>query len=136
VLHKPFKKCSSSCHNPHASANYKLLNSPFTASTYLPVNVDSFALCWVCHENEVIGNAKTSSATSFRNGDTNLHYTHVHGEKGRSCLVCHSPHATNNQHLIRDKVAFGSWEFRMNYLSNENGGSCAPGCHAERKYTR
>lgn len=137
VVHPPFKKCSSSCHNPHASSNDKLLNTFFTSETYIAVNPDSFALCWECHDPELITNPKTTTATNFRNGDKNLHYVHVHGEKGRSCMLCHNPHASNNPYLVREKVGFGNnWSFRMNYSSNENGGSCAPGCHVERKYTR
>jgi hypothetical protein len=45
-------------------------------------------------------------------------------------------HASTNQHLILDKVAFGEWEMEMNYTPLETGGSCLPGCHAEKKYTR
>jgi len=135
-IHPPFKKCSASCHNPHGSSNYKMLNSAFTPNTYLAVNPDSFALCWVCHDPEMISSAQTTTATNFRNGDKNLHYVHVHGEKGRTCVMCHNPHASSNEHIIRDRVGFGKWEFKMNYSSDENGGSCAPGCHVERKYTR
>lgn len=135
-IHPPFKKCSASCHNPHASDNSVLLNTPYTTHTYIEVNPDSFALCWECHDTELIKDPQTKTATSFIDGDNNLHYIHVHGEKGRNCLICHSPHATKNQHLIREKVGYGKWEFKMNYKSDENGGSCAPGCHAEKKYAR
>lgn len=136
VLHPPFEDCEKVCHNPHSSQDYRLLNLPFPTSNYLPVNSDSFALCWECHGSDMIEKPKTKGSTNFRNDDNNLHYVHVHGNKGRSCIMCHSPHATNNQHLIREKVDFGKWEFNMNYKSDENGGSCAPGCHVERKYTR
>ena len=113
-----------------------MLNTFFTPDTYVTTTPDSFALCWECHDPELMTTAKTSTATSFRNGDKNLHYAHVHGEKGRSCMMCHSPHASSNEHLIREKVGFGNWEFKMNYKSDANGGSCAPGCHVERKYNR
>ncbi len=137
VLHPPFEDCEKVCHNPHASQDPRLLNTPFATTNYAsPVSSDSFALCWECHGSDMIEKAKSKGATSFRNGETNLHFTHVSGAKGRSCLLCHSPHATNNQHLIRELVPFGKWEYKMNYKSDENGGSCAPGCHTERKYTR
>ena len=135
TLHPPFKTCSKTCHNPHASKDYRLLDLAFPVNNYLSVNVDSFGLCWECHEMDLVQAEKTT-ITNFRNGDRNLHYVHIHGEKGRSCTVCHSPHATNNPHLIRDKVGFGSWEFKMNYSADDAGGSCAPACHQERKYTR
>ncbi len=136
VKHPPFEDCEKVCHNPHASQDYRLLNIAFPVGNYLKVNVDSFALCWECHETGLIQKAQTTKATNFRDGDRNLHFIHVHGEKGRSCIMCHSPHATNNEHLIREKVGFGNWEFNMNYSSSEKGGSCSPGCHAEKKYTR
>jgi len=135
TIHPPFKNCSKTCHNAHASQDPRLLDLAFPVNNYLPVSVDSFALCWECHEMDLVQKEKTTT-TSFRNGDKNLHFVHIHGEKGRSCVVCHSPHATNNQFLIRDKVGFGSWEFRMNFQPTETGGSCAPACHQERKYTR
>lgn len=134
-IHPPFKTCSKTCHNPHASKDYRLIDLAFPVNNYLPVSVDSFGLCWECHEMDIVQAEKTT-ITNFRIGDRNLHYVHIHGEKGRSCTMCHSPHATNNLHLIKDKVSFGSWEFRMNYSATETGGSCAPACHQERKYTR
>ncbi len=136
VLHPPFEDCEKVCHNPHASQDPRLLNDPFPTNRYLAVASDSFALCWECHGSDMIEKPKSKGASNFRNDDVNLHYTHVHGDKGRSCMVCHSPHATVNLHLIREKVSFGKWEFDMNYKADENGGSCAPGCHKERKYTR
>ena len=136
VLHPPFEDCEKVCHNPHAAKYPGLLNLQFPSTNYTPVSSDSFALCWECHGSDMIEKPKSKGATSFRNGDINLHYIHVHGDKGRSCILCHSPHATNNEHLIREQVNFGKWAYKMNYKSDENGGSCAPGCHSEKKYTR
>ena len=76
------------------------------------------------------------SLTNFRNGEKNLHYLHINGIKGRSCILCHDVHASNNEHLIADKVPFESWWMNLNYKTLENGGSCQPGCHKEKKYTR
>lgn len=136
VLHPPFEDCEKICHNPHASNDSRLLDIAFPKNNYLSVSADSFALCWECHGSDMIEKPISKGASSFRNGDRNLHYLHVHGEKGRNCVICHSPHATNNEHLIREKVSFGKWEFNMNYTSDENGGSCAPACHSEKKYVR
>ncbi len=136
VFHPPFENCSKSCHNPHASQDSRLLDFAFPNTAYVPYSSDAFALCWECHTSDMIETQKTTGATSFRNADTNLHYVHIHGDKARNCTICHTPHATNNEHLIKESVKFGNWEFRMNYISNENGGSCSPGCHTEKTYTR
>ena len=136
TLHPPFEDCEKTCHNPHAGTDRRMLNTTFLSNSYVAVVSDSFALCWECHGADMIEKPKTKGATNFRNGEDNLHWVHVNGAKGRSCMMCHSPHATDNLHLIRDNVRFGSWSFRMNYKANENGGSCLPSCHAERSYTR
>ncbi|MBI2966493.1 MAG: cytochrome c3 family protein [Bacteroidetes bacterium] len=137
VKHPPVKKCSSTCHNPHASDFKHLLSNAYPEDEYAPANADSFALCFICHEDmDLIEAPKTNAATAFRNGEGNLHYVHVHGEKGRKCTLCHSPHATKNEHLIRDAVKFGNFEFKLNYKSDSTGGSCFPGCHVEKKYNR
>lgn len=133
--HPPFKKCSSTCHNPHASDNHHLLNIAFPEEEYAPATVDSFALCFECHDMDLI-EAPSTTSTLFRNGEKNLHYVHINGEKGRRCTICHSPHATLKEYLIREKFQFGNWEFKINYSSSGNGGSCAPGCHTEKSYSR
>ncbi len=122
------------CHDPHTSVNPYLLNKAFPEGSYALANKDNFALCFSCHKGEMID--KGSTATGFRNGDVNLHNIHINGEKGRSCIVCHNPHGSANDHLINDRTQFGSWAMPLNYKTIENGGSCAPGCHTERKYER
>nr|MDA3952452.1 OmpA family protein [Bacteroidales bacterium] len=77
-----------------------------------------------------------TDATNFRNGNVNMHYLHINGEKGRSCNTCHDVHGTKGKFLISDKVLFGNWEMDMNYVVKEFGGSCATGCHAEEEYNR
>ena len=57
-------------------------------------------------------------------------------DKGRNCNLCHNVHGATNQHLIENKAWFGNWEMPINYKAFENGGSCAPGCHEEKKYIR
>ncbi|MBI2967806.1 MAG: hypothetical protein HYY40_08335 [Bacteroidetes bacterium] len=123
------------CHDPHASSNSKLLIKPMPEGSYAPASDENFALCFTCHKSELIEN-EISVSTGFRNGDKNLHFVHIHGKKGRSCNICHNPHGSLNDHLIKEKTKFGSWEMPMNYKSSESGGSCLPGCHVERKYER
>lgn len=123
------------CHDPHASTNPSLLNKPFPSGSYAVAAKENFALCFSCHKSDLI-EKQNSTATGFRNGDKNLHFVHINGEKGRSCIICHNPHGSNNDHLINDKAPFGSWEMPLRYQSIENGGSCQPGCHGERKYER
>jgi len=124
------------CHDPHASSNPSLLLQNFPSGSYAPATKESFALCFTCHKSEIIERQTTTTATNFRNGDKNLHFVHINGEKGRSCIICHNPHGSPNDHLINDRTKFGSWDMPLNYKSDAGGGSCSPGCHAERKYER
>ena len=124
------------CHDPHASQNQFLLLKPMPIGSYAPASKESFALCFKCHNSDLIDNKTTVSATNFRNGDKNLHFVHINGDKGRSCKICHNPHGSVNDHLINETAPFGSWEMPLNYKVLDNGGSCSPGCHEERKYER
>ncbi len=124
------------CHNPHASEKHTLLKESFPIEDYASAEADNFALCFNCHDKELIENPVTITATNFRNGDQNLHFTHINGNKGRSCKICHNVHGSVNKHLINQEVPFGNWEMPINYTLLENGGSCSTGCHAEKKYER
>jgi len=126
----------SSCHRPHASKNQYLLAAAFPVSNYSVAKKDTFALCFTCHKSEMIEEKFTNTATGFRNGATNLHYVHIHGNKGRSCLFCHNVHAAMNQHLITDKVQFGNWSMPVKFDEEVDSGTCSPGCHEEKHYKR
>lgn len=136
VIHPAIEGGCITCHKPHASENDFLLTKSFPSGMYVSATKENFGLCFECHESGLLLDKTTSSATNFRSGTVNMHYLHMNGVKARSCAVCHDMHASNNEHLINEKVDFGQWTFNMNYTPDESGGSCSPGCHSEKKYTR
>ena len=136
VIHPAIKGGCGSCHKAHASNENYMLISEFPREKYVIPNSDRFALCWECHDADLYNVAKSTTVTSFRNGDQNLHWVHLKGARGRSCVICHDVHASNNKALIIDKVSFGKWNFDMNFVPSEKGGSCYPGCHEAKTYTR
>ena len=76
--------------------------------------------------------------TGFRNGTDNLHYRHVaRKQKGRTCLACHSVHASSGQKLINPEgIPFGQWKIPIRFVATETGGGCVPGCHRSLDYDR
>jgi len=130
-----FEGCAT-CHLPHTSEFAYLLKANYPLRKYAPADAESFALCFECHDSEILVQEFTTDITSFRDDNINLHYLHIKGRKGRSCGLCHDMHASTNEHLINEKSNFGSWEMDMNYKVTSTGGSCFPGCHAEESYTR
>jgi len=136
TIHPPAENGCVVCHQPHASSYNYLLISSFPKGNYAPAVRDTFGLCWECHDSDLLELAKTDAATNFRDGDRNLHFVHMNGKKSRSCVICHNVHASINEHLIEEKVKFGEWELPIRYIPAEDGGTCFPGCHSEKKYTR
>lgn len=127
-----------SCHNPHGSNYWRILQQYYPSAFYTSYSEGKYALCFSCHDKAAFAARRTKTATGFRNGDKNLHYIHVNKiEKGRSCRACHEVHADNNQqkHVKRD-LLFSGWTMPMNFAASKDGGSCAPGCHGEKKYSR
>jgi predicted CXXCH cytochrome family protein len=134
--HEALDKSCSTCHSPHASNNLFLLKIYFPTGNYAPGTEENYELCFGCHDTDLLLLEKTKYATEFRNGDQNLHFVHVNKEKGRTCLTCHSIHGSSREHLIPETIKFGKWDMPLNFKPLENGGSCASGCHKERKYIR
>ncbi len=125
------------CHNVHGSDVANLLAHPYPATFYESFAVDKYDLCFECHDQQLVLRPTTEGLTGFRNGEMNLHYTHVNKDKrGRSCRACHSTHASPNPVHIRQSVPFGNWEMPINYKQTETGGSCSPGCHQTLSYDR
>ncbi|MCX7793167.1 MAG: cytochrome c3 family protein [Thermodesulfovibrionales bacterium] len=134
-LHGPINNgdCSS-CHDSHGSQYRKLLVMDFPEELYVPYNEKAYALCFSCHNRDLLRYPDTSFATGFRDGNRNLHYLHVNKkDKGRSCRFCHTIHGGTLPKLIAEKVRFGNWDLPVGFTKTETGGTCAPGCH--RKYT-
>lgn len=136
--HGPIKqKDCSGCHNPHGSENFRILRNPYPPTFYKPFAVENYNLCFSCHEKTIVLNPETTKLTNFRNGNENLHFTHVNKPiKGRTCRACHETHASNYPKHIREGVPFGAWELPVNFQKTETGGSCTPGCHKLKKYDR
>jgi predicted CXXCH cytochrome family protein len=136
--HGPIKeKDCAGCHNPHGSDEFRILREKYPSDFYMPFKLDSYNLCFKCHEKTIVQDSTTTTLTNFRNGDDNLHFKHINKPvKGRTCRACHETHASNYPKHIRESVPFGNWEFPLNYNKTETGGSCTPGCHKIKKYDR
>jgi len=131
------KDCSA-CHTPHGGENFRLLTLDYPAQFYSAYEPKLYALCFDCHEDSILKDAKTTTLTRFRNGDNNLHYLHVNkSDRGRTCRACHEVHASKQPHQIRDAVPYGpkGWMLKVNFTQTPTGGSCAKTCHETRSYT-
>jgi predicted CXXCH cytochrome family protein len=138
VLHGPNNdgKCSG-CHHPHGSQHAKLLVDMFPEEIYVPYTESAFALCFSCHNRDLLRYPDTSFATNFRDGEKNLHFVHVNDkEKGRSCKLCHNVHGSSDAKLIAESVPFGKWNLPLKFVKTETGGGCSPGCHRPAFYDR
>ena len=137
-LHGPIsqKQCTP-CHDPHGSDFFRMLRGNYPQELYVPYENGTFALCLQCHDKELASAAETTKATNFRNGSRNLHSVHVLGRKGRTCRLCHEPHASNGEKLInKEGMKFGAWKVPINFIISPKGGTCAPGCHRSFRYDR
>lgn len=137
-LHGPIRQgqCRS-CHDPHGSDFFRMLPGNYPVTVYAQYKDGLYSACLKCHEKNLLRFADTTMYTGFRNGNRNLHYVHVVGRKGRSCRVCHEPHASNGEKLINNVgMSFGDWKIPVNFKITSSGGGCAPGCHRPLKYDR
>ncbi len=131
------KDCSA-CHLPHGGDHFRLLTKDYPATFYSPYDPKLYDLCFDCHEESMVKDAKTTTLTKFRNGDQNLHFVHVNkDERGRTCRACHEVHASKQPHQIRDAVPYGhtGYLLKVNFTKTDTGGQCAETCHVTRSYT-
>lgn len=128
----------AACHATHGTQFPHLLKRSFPEDFYAPFDKGNFALCFGCHSTTLADDQRTGTETNFRNGMFNLHFVHVNkADKGRSCKVCHDPHASSQPRLISSKVSgFGRWRIPIRYTKNEVGGTCVVGCHKPKSYNR
>lgn len=153
------------CHEPHGTASFRILKGAYPRQPYAALTgPDTYGLCFGCHDARLLAERTLAEpavsnqdpatdlawlgpdggvrlvragVTGFRNGDENLHFRHVNKQdKGRTCRFCHDVHASANPKHVRTTTPFGGWEFKLNYQKTTTGGSCWPGCHAERRYDR
>lgn len=138
-VHKPVADgdCTA-CHAAHGTSQHHLLKGAVPAEMYQSFDKSNFALCFGCHSNTITDSLRTDSETNFRNGMINLHYLHVNkASKGRSCKVCHDPHAAGQPHLISTRIpGFGRWRIPIRYTRTRVGGTCVVGCHKPKSYDR
>jgi predicted CXXCH cytochrome family protein len=137
--HGPIREgACTTCHNPHGGDRFRMLVEDYPAVFYAPFKPENFALCFKCHIPDLVVNQSGRGLTNFRNGEKNLHFVHVNQAKGRTCRACHEVHASKRPFHIREAVPFGAsgWELEINYQRSEEGGSCSPGCHKTRSYSR
>ncbi len=130
------KNCSA-CHNPHGGAIHRLLTEAYPAGPYAPFEEEGYALCFGCHDVEMVEEERGDEVTEFRNGDLNLHYIHVNQEdRGCTCGACHDVHAGRGAKHMAEPQAFGKQASLIKYEPGDNGGSCLSSCHAMRAYDR
>jgi predicted CXXCH cytochrome family protein len=126
------------CHQPHAADHFRLLFLDYPPDFYAPFDRGRYALCFSCHQIDLVLEESGTGLTGFRDGDRNLHWVHVNREKGRTCRACHEVHASQHPFHIRESVPFGAggWLLEINFEKSEDGGSCLPACHKRRTYVR
>ncbi|MCP3905079.1 MAG: hypothetical protein GY715_15755 [Planctomycetes bacterium] len=138
-LHGPVASgdCSA-CHNVHGGTHSRLLREQFTSAFYTSFDIKHYALCFECHEADLVTTERTADLTDFRDGDVNLHYLHVNKPKGRTCRTCHEIHGSNKPSHIAETVPFegSGWALPIGFRKTDTGGSCAPGCHKPMDYDR
>ena len=127
----------SSCHDLHGTDVNSILRASYTERFYSSWDPLNFALCFRCHEVSAFLDQRSETLTEFRNGDLNLHFSHVNREhKGRTCRACHETRASASPHHLAESVPFGAWRMPLEYEHLKNGGFCSPGCHSPREYNR
>jgi len=129
----------TACHDVHGGRSTRLLRERFPARFYDSFDIHAYALCFQCHDPQLVTVARSSTATGFRAADVNLHYVHVHrSDKGRTCRTCHEIHGSDLPRHMASQVPFesGGWTLPIAFQKTSGGGRCSPGCHRPYEYDR
>jgi predicted CXXCH cytochrome family protein len=138
-VHQPVaEEMCIACHNPHGAPQAALLVKAYPPELYTRYKTDKYDLCWECHDSALAADKFTATATGFRRGKRNFHYSHLHKGKGITCRACHSPHASGQAFIIRSDGPPGvmSWNGRQAFQPLPDGGRCSGGCHTDVSYRR
>ncbi len=126
-----------SCHQVHDRSRRAILAGNYTEKDRARYDPDQAGLCFRCHRSELATLAISSDITRFRNGERNLHQTHVQSlGRGRTCRVCHNPHAAANSALIHESMSFVGLQLPFRFEKTAQGGTCATACHGVMRYDR
>jgi len=94
-VHEPVRKDCKICHDPHGSATPRQLRTQKDESgNYISEEQPIKALCLNCHRK-----LNPELVDQLENGKVQ----HEPVAKGE-CTVCHTPHTTNNQKLLKEQV--------------------------------
>ena len=147
-----FGDCTS-CHFPHSSENNRLLVEEYSIENFNKYKKETYALCFLCHDDQMMKKEISGSETNFRNDveknkkidSKNLHWYHVvdatdYQDKslGRSCKICHDPHGSTQKFNINTSWKMKEEEIKIVFSPKENGGECTLACHSlnPRGYSR
>ncbi len=144
----------SNCHNnpnsgtqgigPHGSPRLHLLLGGANYSTvFVGPQPSSQELCFRCHDYTAYANNGSAANTNFRDGNQNLHDTHIRSFGG-TCYMCHDTHGSEQLHLINFDVSVAvpntGYNSQSAWAATANGGNCYLNCHNvnhnPKNYTR
>jgi len=124
-----------SCHEQHASSLPKLLQTTINAG---PIAANDNTVCYACHMESKIASYDTTSGDvhgatdSTETTPTGLLSPYVYGQPSIRCVVCHSPHGTQNVYWIQPSINATSGISVDGTTAAQRGqweGACAA-CHA------
>ncbi len=133
-LHDPFDGGCLDCHKAHSSEIIPLLLADYPSGLYSSSDPDNFQLCFGCHDVVLMTEKNDQGATSFRDGNLNLHYLHLQNSKARNCNICHNSHASQKEFILNSEITFGNWQMPLDYEKTANGGICLTACHSPKEY--
>ncbi|OGQ37284.1 MAG: hypothetical protein A3F16_08280 [Deltaproteobacteria bacterium RIFCSPHIGHO2_12_FULL_43_9] len=147
------------CHSPHSSEHNRLLVAEYSIENYNKHQKDTYALCFMCHDDRMLKKGISTTETNFRNdvakgvspsGDPkidsfNLHWYHVvdasgdqNKSRGRACRICHDPHGSSQMFNINPfwKIKQSPVQIVFSHHEDDLGGECTKTCHSTRIYRR